>query len=68
MSSHTDNNGLSPRIRSISTFVEEAAAQLRAREAGPFEDSEEKGDLLYLGNWQDPIPPTADPRPYTGRC
>ncbi|MBL3601261.1 MAG: hypothetical protein JMN25_15585 [gamma proteobacterium endosymbiont of Lamellibrachia anaximandri] len=56
MSSHTDNNGLSPRIHSISTFVEEAAAQLRAREAAPLEDNEEKGALLYLGNWQDPIP------------
>ncbi len=56
MSSHTDNNGLSPQIRSISTFVEEAAIQLRARETAAFEDNEEKGALLYLGNWQDPIP------------
>ncbi|MBA1446636.1 MAG: STY4528 family pathogenicity island replication protein [Chromatiales bacterium] len=56
MSSHTDNNGLSPRICNISTFVEEAATQLRAREAAPFEVNEEKGALLYLGNWQDPIP------------
>lgn len=56
MSSHTDNNGLSPQIRSISTFVEEAATQLRAREAALIEDNKEKGALLYLGNWQDPIP------------
>ncbi|MEJ1355817.1 MAG: STY4528 family pathogenicity island replication protein [Candidatus Sedimenticola sp. (ex Thyasira tokunagai)] len=62
MSSNTDNTGISPRIRGITALVEEAVTQLRAREAAPFEDNEqsetneERGALLYFGNWQDPIP------------
>jgi len=62
MSSNTYNTGISPRIRGITALVEEAVTQLRAREAAPFEDNEqsetneERGALLYFGNWQDPIP------------
>ncbi|MCP4993727.1 MAG: hypothetical protein GY934_08065, partial [Gammaproteobacteria bacterium] len=62
MSSNTDNTGISPRIRGITALVEEAVTQLRAREAAPLEDNEqsetneERGALLYFGNWQDPIP------------
>ncbi|MEJ1343114.1 MAG: STY4528 family pathogenicity island replication protein [Candidatus Sedimenticola sp. (ex Thyasira tokunagai)] len=62
MSSNTDNTDISPRIRGITALVEEAVTQLRAREAAPFEDNEqsetneERGALLYFGNWQDPIP------------
>ena len=62
MSSNTDDGGVSPQVRSISTFVEAAAAQLRTLDTAPVKNNknssvhEEQGALLYFGNWQDPIP------------
>jgi len=62
MSSNTDDGGISSQVRSISTFVEAAAAQLRALDTAPVKNNknssvhEEQGALLYFGNWQDPIP------------
>jgi hypothetical protein len=58
MPSNTDKSGISPRARSITTFVEAAAAQLQTLDTSSPDDerNKEQGALLYFGNWQDPIP------------
>jgi len=62
MSSNTKDSGISPQVRSITTFVEAAVAQLRTLDTAQVENNknggphDEQGALLYFGNWQDPIP------------
>jgi len=62
MLSNSDDSGISPQIRSITTFVESAVAQLRSYNTAQVDNDktsgtqEEQGALLYFGNWQDPIP------------
>jgi len=62
MLSNSDDSGISPQIRSITTFVESAVAQLRSHNTAQVDNDktsgtqEEQGALLYFGNWQDPIP------------
>jgi ssDNA-binding Zn-finger/Zn-ribbon topoisomerase 1 len=62
MLSNSDDSGISPQVRSITTFVESAVAQLRSFNTAQVDHDktsgtqEEQGALLYFGNWQDPIP------------